>query len=622
MNCRNYYNIIFAGGTIPPMMAVLMAVKNGYETYIYTDRGRSFSGIESAEGFHNMGFDTEKVQFMDGEKAFNCAINTMKKIKTNDEKAYFYIYTGESRGLKCAALAANSGLSAEDFHIFMLEDGIDSYKKFARNYGENAAYEEIYLRIYTLCMKLTKRKWLSAKLAGKTAAKLQQSAKKGGAAKRYMDSIAENRFKQAAHKAGKLFAQIISSGSNRHDDSVLKADYRWPFALAALENYTYILQDKGKVYDTVKAIGNRYMLEYFDVEHDGADSRARVKYENLAQKMAELSDEQMNKYLGIVFGRYSDEVRYVFSRQNRADAVAPKKKLVYINARFDTMFVHPVTNRIYGTGGIKAEETNITSYEALDERYKSVFLFAHKEDWQIMADAFSEAEQYKDAPQNVINQAKAELFNIYADYVFVIKLIYILYGDRYDIIVKNHPRMDFGTSSEWVYQKIGYGDDKYIDYGKILDKAFINFHKHDSMGRYIGVVNGSLSTECFEYTDADVSFGGQPSSVYNGLSDKADIPFIIADTDADITGRDDAHISHSAVSGRYSAGKMKYTAEDGTVKDTFFCNSGNLLKSCSTAATKLGESSLAQFYDGLFAEWLKKAYPQAKDIDEQGFAVM
>ena len=246
-------------------------------------------------------------------------------------------------------------------------------------------------------------------------------------------------------------------------------------------------------------------------------------------------------------------------------------------------------------------------------------MFEKEEDWEILAGAFDMLDSCSQAPQNVTRQAKAKVFNMYADYIFTAKLVYKLYGDRYDIIVKNHPRTDIGTSSEWANYKIYYNGESCVDYGAALDKALMDFHKKDSVGRYIGLVNGSISTECFEYIDAQVSFAGQPSSVYNGLSDSADIPFIIVDTDMDITGGDSAHVAYSAVSGRYISGKMKFKDADGKVKDTVFYNTGNTLKACSRAAD---DESLAGFYDSLYANWLERKYPQAKDIDSQGFAVL
>ena len=616
--CRKVYNIIFAGGSIPPMTASLISVTNGYETYVYTDRGRSFNGIELVDNFHNMGFDVSKTQSVDDEKSFNAAVNTVKQIKAKDKDAYFYFYTGESRGLKCAAIASNAGLTKDDFHIFMIEDGIDSYKKFAVNYGENAACEEVYQAVYNKAFSLTKRKWFSRKTAEKVVGILKNMEKNNGPAGKYMEKLGQQRFEKSLKKAEKYFEKITSRTDNRYDNSIFAADYRWPFALAALENFTYMLQDKEKIYSIVKGTNNSFMLRFFDVENNGENCCAHMEYKNLAQRIMQLSDEQKKKYLGLMFGRYGEEVNNVFFRKNREDLQAPAEKLVYVNARFDTMFARPVTNKVYGLGGISEEKT-VSSYSSLDGKYKSPFLFEKEEDWEILADALDMLDSCSQAPQNVIRQAKAKVFNMYADYIFTAKLIYKLYGDRYDIIVKNHPRTDIGTSSEWANYKIYYNGENCVDYGAALDKALMDFHKKDSVGRYIGLVNGSISTECFEYIDAQVSFAGQPSSVYNGLSDSADIPFIIVDTDMDITGGDSAHVAYSAVSGRYISGKMKFKDTDGKIKDTVFYNTGNTLKACSRAAD---DESLAGFYDSLYANWLERKYPQAKDIDSQGFAVL
>ena len=624
-NGKNCYNIIFAGGNIPPMTALIMSVANGYETYMYTDRGRSFAGIENSARFHNMGFKTDRVQSLDLEQAFVCAVSAVKEIKSRDKNAFFYIYTGESRGLKCAAIAANAGLTKEDFHIIMLEDGIDSYKKFELNYGEKAAEQEIYTFVYSTLYRLTKRVWLSRKTAEKTTDCLSAISRKntaaGRAVKKYFDRIKEHRFEKSLKKVKKYFKKIMSSQNTKHDDKLIETDYRWPFALSALDNYSYILQDKSKIYSILKGTGNRHMFRIFDLEGEGINSALKVEYRNVARSIAQLTAEQKKEYLGIMFGSCSEDVNKLFTRKSRGEKSAPDRKLVYINARFDTVFVHPVTDGVYGIGAISDTAAFPSSYSQLEDKYKSVFLFENESDWNILSDALNLIDEYKDIPDEYIRRAKAKVFNIYADYVFTIKLLYCLYGEEYDIIVKNHPRADITTYNEWVDFKIFCGRDGYINYAPALGTALAAFHREDTTGRYIGLVDSCLSTECFEYIDADVSFCGQPSSVYNGLSDNAEIPFITVDTDKDITGGDDAHVAYSAVAGRYAAGKMKFTDADGNCRDTVFYNTGNMLKACAYAAEKAGDTNLADMYKARFAKWIKKNYPGAVDINPQGFIV-
>ena len=619
---RKIYNIIFAGGNIPPMTAVLMAVKNGYETYVYTDRGRSFAGVELVDGFHNMGFDTEIVQSLDDEKAFNTAVSCIKNIKTKDDTSFFNIYTGESRGFKCAAIAANAGLGKDDFHIFMLEDGIDSYKKFAANYGQDAARQQIC----DFLVSILKRKWLCGKISDRIYSAVNSvSAGKGvlsNSAKKFLEKLSEKRVVNAQNYVKKTLNKILSATSNRYDNPDFSADYRWPFFLAEHENFTYCLQDEKKVENIVRASGNNALKQIFDTEGNGKNSLINMEYKNLSRRAAELDDRKKEQYLTVMFGGHGKEIYSLFGRKERCGEPAPQKKLVYVSSRLDTMFVKPVTNRVYGLGALSETAVFPTDYSQLPDKYKTIFLF-NEENYGILSEAAAELDKIKDAPEEIIVKAKARVFNLYADYVFTAKLIYLLYGDRYDILVKNHPRTDIGCSFDWNdYYRIPYGDGKVVDYGRILDSALQKFHREDNVGRYIGVINGSLSTECFEYIDAQVSFCGQPSSVYNGLSDNADIPFIIVDSDISVAGEDSAHVSYSAVSGRYNSGKMKYTGEDGNRVDTVFYNTGNVLKACSRAAADRGEKALAEFYDSLFINWLEKKYPQAKDIDNQGFAVV
>lgn len=51
------YNIIFTLATIPPVLSALDAISSGNETYAIIERGKTYSGIEALENFHNVGFD-------------------------------------------------------------------------------------------------------------------------------------------------------------------------------------------------------------------------------------------------------------------------------------------------------------------------------------------------------------------------------------------------------------------------------------------------------------------------------------------------------------------------------------------------------------------------------------
>ncbi len=615
---RNFYNVIYAGGNIPPMMASLMSIANGYPTYVFTDRGRSFSGIDSVKNFYNIGYDITKVQSLDEEYPLTATKNKIAEIKANDPLAYFYIYTGESRGLKCAAIAANAGLTKTDFHIYMLEDGIDSYKKFDLYYGSKA-FTQCF---YDILFAVTKRIWFSSKAAELISGKITDVSKGKNPMtaflRRKINNAPGKRFEKMQKKVYELFEKIMSNCSNHYDGL---HDYKYSFPLAVNSNFTYVLQDKTKVDGIVKNTNNKKLWEIFDISGNGRNSTLNMTYKSIPDMVNALTERQKKDYITLIIG--DNKSLDVLKRQNRADEKAPDKKLIYINSRFHTLFTKPVTDPVYGIGGAGGNDMKDMSYSALPEKYKSTFLFAQEEDYSVFADRMALMAKTPGLPAETAARTAAKAFNIYADYIFTIKFIYKLYGGSYDLIIKNHPRCDFGNFKEWGgYYLVKYGDNKVLDWGEYLNLALVNFHKYDSIGRYVAYIDGSISTECLEYLDSSkVSFRGQPSSVYNGLSDRADIPFIITDSDYPISGGGDSQVAYSAVPGRYNAGKMNFTDEEGNLQTTVYYNTGNILKYCREICIAEKDENLADFYNSLFKKWINKTDSKAVNTDKQGFIV-
>lgn len=113
------YNIIFALATIPPVLASLECISSGYETYAIIERGKTYSGIEQLEDFHNAGFDpTSNLSNGFTDTEFNSMVNKVKELKSED--TFFYFYAQDGKALTAAAVAANAGLSTEQFHIYIL----------------------------------------------------------------------------------------------------------------------------------------------------------------------------------------------------------------------------------------------------------------------------------------------------------------------------------------------------------------------------------------------------------------------------------------------------------------------------------------------------------------------
>ena len=187
----------------------------------------------------------------------------------------------------------------------------------------------------------------------------------------------------------------------------------------------------------------------------------------------------------------------------------------------------------------------------------------------------------------MIAEIKSECFNLYINYIYTLKFTYLLYGEKYDIILKGHPREVLGSYSEWgnrhvVRRTEGEGDNaKEIKYSfdKLLDRALVAFHAKDSVGKYIGTVPYGTAAENLAYLGVDITVCGLPSSTYSGLDPDVDVLFIMAETNEAIDGND------SQVKDRYNAGNLTY-AENGEDRPSIFYNTGNTFKFASEILSK------------------------------------
>ncbi len=87
------YNIIFILATVPPVLAALDSIDNGYETYAYIEICKTSSGIDMVNGFHNIGFDASSNQgFGFNDDAFNSVVDTIKNLNVfGNEKFNIYV---------------------------------------------------------------------------------------------------------------------------------------------------------------------------------------------------------------------------------------------------------------------------------------------------------------------------------------------------------------------------------------------------------------------------------------------------------------------------------------------------------------------------------------------------
>lgn len=613
---RKQFNIIFACGSVAPMIASLQSIQNGHETWALLERGALYSGIDHLENFHNMGFDTTRNQLVNDEAAFSKAVERVKLLNENNSDAFFNFYVDDKRVFGAAYIADAAGVKRGNFHITLIEDGIDTYKYLDHFYGKGALSAIITPYIY----RITKREWFSEKVADFVADRIKALSAigtLGRMVKNFADFRISKNFKNTAVQVDKIIDDIFAGKTKQYADLIKRSDYRWPLAAACTENYSYIIQNRSKL----ESIANSGCIPMPWSDKSDSPYKPHIIYSTLSDMIKILDEQQLQNYMKLMLNTKDESVRALITRTERGGEKAPLRKLVYIMPSFDTLMARPVTNGVYGLGTVRGDAAFPRSYAQLDEKYKNVFLFPCEEDYSLLTEAMERYIFSASAPSEEAEKAAAKVFGLYADYIFCAKLIYKIYGESYDLLVKNHPRTDILDSSDWPHNYDVSGDGWEIDMASCLADALRSFHSSDSTGRYTGVADGKVSTENFEYLNADVSFCGQPSSVYSGLSDEAQIVFAIADSDDDLAGSEDGQFAYSAFVERYKEGRMKYTDADGTVKDGVFYNTGNILRTCAEIAEREGDAPLAEKYSNLFKGWLAAKRKGAADITPQGFAV-
>ncbi len=575
------YNIIFSLATVPPVLAALDSIASGYETYAIIERGKTYSGIEKIENFHNAGFDPANnlSNGFTGEE-FNTMVEKIKELRAAEENSFFYIYAQDGTALRAAALAANAGIPLEDFQVYMCEDGSGSYKTIRETFVDG--------------------KSVSA------------------------DSDAPlDEFMKVLNEAGMNFTMVMAKQNNKNSDAALKYDIKYALALSVLPNFTYWLQDKNNFDGILTEAENSKLPGIFGVPgfENTTLMLANLRFRTISASISKLDDAQKQDYLTLMYGDYYADTYAALTRTVRADGYAPKEKLVFIGARH-AYYPKFASDEKYGIGGLDKGEAIPTSYSALDAKYKNSLLFGSAEDYKAFLAAVNEPSNYPGgAPSDVIAEIKSECFNLYIDYIYTLKFAYLLYGEKYDLILKGHPREVLGAYSEWgdrhtVKRTEGEGENaketKY-SFDKLLDRALMSFHANDSVGKYIGTVPYGTAAENLAYLGVDITVCGLPSSTYSGIDTDVDVLFVMAETGEAIDGND------SQVKDRYNAGNLTY-AEDGNDMPCIFYNTGNTFRFVSEILSAKGEKNAADEFEKLYRAWLSANRPGADGIDLQGFA--
>ncbi|MBQ8447542.1 MAG: hypothetical protein IJX27_01260, partial [Clostridia bacterium] len=533
-------------------------------------RGKTYHCIDKLEYFHNAVFDTTKntsAGFTAEE--FNAMVAKVKELHEVEGQEYFCFYVQDGTALIAAAIAANAGLTAEEFHVYMCEDGTGAY---------NALYNT-YIKDRSV------------------------TAESDGPYEQYKARVTD---------AKNQFDAIMAKKDNKHDDYPMGYDIGKAFALASLPNFTYIIQDESTV---VSIIGDKTALgAAFGIEGNklATEYKLNLRYQKISAAVDALTEAQRTDYLTLMYGDYYAATYAALTRTERAGKSAPEKKLVFIGSRHHG-YADLVSNADYGIGSVAAFPT---SYAALPSKYKTELLFPTAQDYEIFLNVINDPSNYTDGASNEAKSAaKWACLNMYMDYIYTLKFTYALYGEDYDIIMKGHPREVIGESDQWNNQYgVGYGDGQVYYYDKLMDAALLAFHASDSVGKYIGMVPYGTSAENLAYLGADIAIAGLPSSTYNGFDTDVDVLFILAETNEDIAG--DA----SQVKSRYEAGNLLYTDKNGEKQTAVFYNIGNIYKSLAAIYESKGNADMAGKYSELYKTWLATNRNGAEDIDAQGFA--
>ena len=376
---QKVYNIIYAVATVPPVLAALDCIDNGYETYAIIERGKTYSGIEQIKNFYNAGFDVASNESSGlSQEKLDAMTAKVKELNAPDPNAFFVFYSQDGTALSSAAIAANAGIPKERFHVYMCEDGTAAY-----------------ISLSTLL------------------------AKEG--------STPYQSFENTVSDAQTKLNSVMSKTDNKTADDALLYNIELAYGLAALPNFTYWLQDGEGVKSCLASAGTDKdaLLAAFGFENASGENMGKYKlnlrFAKISECVARLTEEERTSYLSLMYGNYYEDTYNALTRTERAGEKAPEKKLIYIGARH-SYYPQFVSNADYGIGGLKEGDTVPESYAALDDKYKSPLLFATEADYTSFLAIINDKNSYSaDITEDVKNIVKVAAFNLYIDYIYSLK---------------------------------------------------------------------------------------------------------------------------------------------------------------------------------------------------------
>ncbi len=478
---KQSYNVIATVASIPPVIASLESIQNGYETYAWIGRGKTYSGINNVEQFNNIGFDTKSnTGTVLTEAEAQKVTSTIELIMDRDENAFINLYCVDFNAYAVYAIAMQAGLNDNQFKIIMIEDGSGAYSDIQTYYINGFDSPESVYQNY-----LTKVDACNQKLA----------------------EIKAN------HGHGEKLYKII--------------DHEVAIALASNPNFEFLIQSKPRLTAVLNSnanIAGSKLYSTFGIvdSSDKTTIKANIKFKEISNYVSELTPKQKETYLNLMFGDDRQKIAEMFSRTTVGEITVPSNKLVFIGTRVKSSNYNYVDN-------LTSLDDFMQGYDSLSITLKEVF--STEEDYERIVNILNAS--------NNSNGAKLSALNAYVEYVYILNLTKALYGTEYDILFKGHPAEIVDDISTW--QDVNYmlNEESY----KQLEYNMVNsYYSSDTIGKTIGILPGGVAAENFAYiSGSDFAIAGLPSSTYTGYEKSTIIEFII--TSANETLKNQSNVS-------------------------------------------------------------------------------